>query len=761
MNTLPIAYPDSAKIHIMQNRYSTKTTLTVLGLAGGLNIPAHADAVALRVLTQGVTQIAAPGLPGALAAFGDKAFPVVVGKASKAAVEPVVAATYAGAGRVVAFGHDGYFNPATLNQLDTGHFMLSAIRWAAARGDDHVLVCDEPQLVDWLGKHGVGAVAGSTAALQGANVCILSGHKMREADIAPLRAFLEGGGGLIVAETGWGWSWNEGGAKADLANDSPANKLLAPYGMVWTSATLDKTAPNGYAVSDSPPPLAQATFAYATLKAALQGQAADMAPLPQAAAVVMGAVTALPRNDKLLLPQLQALGGGPAVVPYARVPIKRDDFAARLRLSLQLAALNNRPPGMAGAHPAGAIFPGDVPETAKPTTKQVPIDLTIRDWHSLGLYAAPGVPVTVKLAAGNEKKGLAVRIGCHTDALWDQDEWKRVPQITRQIPLSNPQTKLANPFGGLVYIVVPSGGQGTANVEISGAYAAPLYEMGVTNLDEWRHMIRYAPGPWAEIAGPRFITTIPSSAVRALDDPESVAKYYDDGMKAVNDLAGMPNGHGRPERMVADEQISAGYMHSGYPIMTWLDVQNFDVEIKQLLAGDWGHWHEVGHNYQQSAWTFEGTGEVTNNMFPFYVNEKVAGIPHGTAHPNTQPAWQKRALSQYLAAGAPYAKLGSDPFLFLLFFEQLKDGFGWDTYKQFIHDYNAVPEAARPVTDEAKRDGWLVRYSKLTGRNLGPFFQAWGIPTGAAARQSVAALPTWMPANWSDFTAGGVAKAAP
>jgi hypothetical protein len=41
----------------------------------------------------------------------------------------------------------------------------------------------------------------------------------------------------------------------------------------------------------------------------------------------------------------------------------------------------------------------------------------------------------------------------------------------------------------------------------------------------------------------------------------------------------------------------------------------------------------------------------------------------------------------------------------------------------------------------------MVRMSRATGRNLGPFFQAWGVPTTDAARRSIAGLPAWMPAG--------------
>ena len=69
------------------------------------------------------------GLPGALCVAGP-AEAIVVGK-SGGAVQPVVAATTLGKGRVVAFGHEGYFWKASIETADTRRFLLNAIRWAA------------------------------------------------------------------------------------------------------------------------------------------------------------------------------------------------------------------------------------------------------------------------------------------------------------------------------------------------------------------------------------------------------------------------------------------------------------------------------------------------------------------------------------------------------------------------------------------------------------------------------------------------------
>ena len=81
-------------------------------------------------------------------------------------------------------------------------------------------------------------------------------------------------------------------------------------------------------------------------------------------------------------------------------------------------------------------------------------------------------------------------------------------------------------------------------------------------------------------------------------------------------------------------------------------------------------------------------------------------------------------------------------------YAQMQQAFGWDAYRQVFATYRALPNDERPKNDDEKRDQWLVRFSRTVGRNLGPFFDAWGIPTSKAARDTIADLPVWMPPNF-------------
>ena len=61
-------------------------------------------------------------------------------------------------------------------------------------------------------------------------------------------------------------------------------------------------------------------------------------------------------------------------------------------------------------------------------------------------------------------------------------------------------------------------------------------------------------------------------------------------------------------------------------------------------------------------------------------------------------------------------------------------------------EYRDLPADQRPHSELEQHDQWMVRFSRTVGKDLGPFFEAWGLPTSEAARRSIEGLPIWMPA---------------
>ena len=538
-----------------------------------------------------------------------------------------------------------------------------------------------------------------------------------------------------------------------------AAALLRATGLAWTAETHGPTGRHRHRAHKTPPDLAQATKALDVLEAqAAEGarriSKAKAAEIEQAADIVVRAAAALPQDDKVLLPRLRRLEEQYAgkAVPTPNRPLGSRQGLERLLLTMQLRRIRELPPEKVSPHPAAAAFPGAVPAGAKRVTRNLSVDTGVPGWHSTGLYAAPGEIVEVTVPRGAAGKELYVRIGAHKDSLWHHDSWRRCPEVTRRYRVDAALTRGANAFGGLVYVEVPDGCRlGRISVRIANAVQAPHFVLGRTNLNVWK-ILRNLPAPWAELETSKIILTVPASAVRRLDDPVGLMKFWDRVADCCAELAARPTKRTRPERYVADTQISAGYMHSGYPIMTLLDAAAVMVDRPRMAGnrhgGVWGLFHELGHNHQSRDWTFDGAVEVTVNLFTLYVLEKACGRPVKDNKRFSPREWSKRMDSYFTGSRPDFEKWKRDPFLALQMYIQMQQAFGWQAFRKVFAEYRDLPAERRPRRDDEKRDQWMVRFSRTVGRNLGPFFEAWGVPTSTAARRSVARLPVWMPKDF-------------
>jgi len=497
--------------------------------------------------------------------------------------------------------------------------------------------------------------------------------------------------------------------------------------------------------------LVNALAALELLESQARGQAKPTKEeMLQAVSSVTSAAHAITPTDTILLPRLQKLATefGAQAIPTPEKPLNVADGLSRLLLTLQMEDLTKRPPDQIKAHPSAAFFPGAIPDGAPRVTKELMIDGATPEWHSTGLYAAPGEIIEISLNRASLIKGVTVRIGAHKDDIRGHDQWSRVPEITREWPIKDAQTFIASPFGGLIYIVVPKNGKfGEFKVTVRNAVEAPLFVLGQTDTKDWCERIRALPGPWAELATRKIILTVPSGQIRKLEDPVTLMQFWDQVLDADAELAGRSKERERPERIVSDVQISVGYMHSGYPIMTHLDAAPRMVDLAVMKKGEWGLFHELGHNHQSGDWTFNGTGEVTVNLFTLFVFEKVCGKKPREANKCLAVPQRDESLKNYLAV-CDFSKWQRDPGLALLMYVQLQESFGWETYIKLFAEYRALPDNERPKNDDEKRDQWMVRFSKAVGKNLGPFLEAWGVPISETAFREISGLPTWMPSDW-------------
>jgi hypothetical protein len=733
-----------------------------------------------RAILGVVHRIAAPGTPGTLALWSPDAIPLVLDNADPPSV--VAAAAPMGKGRVVLLTHS-YLDDRVLSRDDTARFITNAIWWLAGERDTpRVVIVGAPSPAQ-LKANGIDARALGrdwVEKLADADVLLLATADLDAAQASAVREFVQRGGGLLAGMCPWGTAQVRG----EPVDRTPLARLIAPCGIAFTDgyARADR---GGFDACTLPTPASNGALAFDALEDFALGRAVPRdsplaPPQPEEPDAHAGHNHGPPRRidetqtavhaatqvvrwmpDWNEVPEAQRTMSrietlrsthSRGIVPRPDSPIKRQDGLGRALAAADIAAYLRMKPPTLRAYPGANDYPGEVSRDAPRISKPLALPLAVPRWHSTGLYAPAGELIRVSIPPDAAATGLAVRIGAHTDALWHLDSWQRAPEISLAWPLDAAQTEVVSPFGGLIYIEVPdrmamearrSGAAPTLSATIEGAVESPHFKLGSTNPDEWRSRIRTLGAPWAELATDKVILTVPASEVRGLDDPAALMTFWDSLVDAASDLRGISRERPFPHRYVPDVQISAGYMHAGYPIMTHLDASIPMTQLDQMRKGQWGLFHELGHNHQDPMWTFEGTGEVTCNLWSIYLLEKCCKTtwePSSEGHGNRERRW-----AEYDADGRPFGKWQSDPFLALQMYEQVKNRFGWEPFTAVFRECDRLPRNQRPKDTQDSINQWMVRLSRACGHSLAPFFDAWGVPITDSARAEVKDLPVWMP----------------
>ncbi len=460
-----------------------------------------------------------------------------------------------------------------------------------------------------------------------------------------------------------------------------------------------------------------------------------------------------------------------AVEPTAKAPFTVPaDPAVKKQLIRQIDEYMALPSAQVRAHPAAADFPGVAPAGSPRVTRVVVVhgpkmhgpaaamySGTKEPWQSTGLYADAGEIVTVTpTAALPEGMAMEVRIGCHTDRLFGDKitEWRRFPSIARAFPLQQGTTHVASAFGGPIFVSVKNVAGRSAPSDLSielrfaNAVEEPSFVLGKTSAEQWRKL-RGAPAPWGELVGRNMILHVPAAQLRAMDDPAPLLEWWDKVVAAEDGLVGWPVRTAQ-ERVVPDRQISAGWMHAGYPFMCDIASAPDITDLAKLRAkGDWGFFHELGHNHQSADWTFSGQTEVTVNFFSLYCMEHIVGKPRGAGHPDIEPPKLLKALDRRL--GEPPSM---DFFDQLAAFIVLLHAYGWEPLQKTLVSYQARPNP--PKTPEPRRQAEFVRrYSLNAKADLAGYFRRLGYACPAEIYDTLKSLPAFDLTAWRrDYAAG-------
>ncbi len=695
-----------------------------------------------KTLSSGVGSIELGGsYPSQLIVHGESACPLLVDAPGRS----FAAFARYGDGKVLHVGHEGLLG---VGKGDSERLVLNALAWGSAKEQPRVGV--ESGLSNTLiESNGYSVRTAGVADLPELDIWITTSYAEHSAeDYAAIRAWVAAGGTLLQGGHAWYWAYDHD----QVADTYMGNQVLNDMGITITESYNIEQTP--VTMSGPPSELLHAGRALDHIQAYLEG-AEDLSRADKLLAVqtVQDAVVYLSLNFSWFDRVRALLADIEPVIPTeaaplvpSRLPIEALVVSIQAKLAAELPAVE--------VEEVPSDFPGEVDPAAPrvDTSVRILADYEGRDgnysysnagepvWRGTGLYVPPGEVVLVQLPVEWVGQGLTALIGAHTDTLWHLDSWERHPQLTRSYALDSAQVEIASGFGGPLYIRIPAGTQlGEGEVQVTGAVEMARYVHGSSDPTRWEEEVAASGAPLVELESDRFVLTIPKAEL-ASDAPDLLMDFWDEVLDADATLAGIDPQRVRAERMAGDQQISAGWMHSGYPVMTYDYGDTLSNEGLLRALGDWGAFHELGHNHQYGPMNLPGTTECTVNLYSVYAMEQVVGVPRAQAHPALATESREASIQSYLDGGRNFSA-DWNVWICLETYLQYQEAFGWEPLIALNKRYLEMSDP--PSSDQDKIDRWVLESSLEVGQNLTPFYDAWGFPIQQATRDALVDLPAW------------------
>ncbi|RZK72532.1 MAG: hypothetical protein EOO92_19770, partial [Pedobacter sp.] len=457
----------------------------------------------------------------------------------------------------------------------------------------------------------------------------------------------------------------------------------------------------------------------------------------------------------------------PTATSVSPLELKDAESKSTLKMSYWLYKIQNDLDNIPTAkYPGYQSFPGSVPTSAKRINKTITIPVQVGTQglpdvrsvyyrpHSTGLYVPAGE--TVKITVPDLNEFMEAQIGIHDDDVTHLDKITRIgTNLVKKFKLNKGTTEIFSPFGGLLMINIgDTSALKKLTIQVDGAVEAPYFRLGETTEEEWIASVRNNPAPWAELATDKIVLTVPAYRIKNLNNPVKLMEFWDEVMDADADLAGISRKRVHNERIIVDNDVAYGYMFTMYNKIVVPDDEScewmLDVDFLRT-KGSWGTLHELGHRHQFFDLDFQGTSEVTVNLFTTYVYDQVLkkGLYNHDNIPNKEAATAK--IKKYLSDTPTYEKWQEDPFLALSMYIQIVDNFGWKPIIEANKIYRNLPKKSYPKSNQEKCDLWFDTICKTTKSNLTDFFKVWKIPVSKQAVRNVMQLKQWYPEELIEF----------
>ena len=326
-----------------------------------------------------------------------------------------------------------------------------------------------------------------------------------------------------------------------------------------------------------------------------------------------------------------------------------------------------------------------------------------------------------------------------------------------KIYLSRGSNTFQVPQDGILYIASYYDSIGSdININIaSGGKPMPRFILGQNTSADWKAMLsNYSYAPYAEMVGDHMMLTMRRDKAQEYIDaagPEAVLRLWDKMVNVASEQYGLTDESAtsvhhkvRHRFHFIDGVAPAGVINNDecggeMNAWSWRMQTCGDYALKKVVntatlnsREGWGPIHELGHMFQMKSmqWTTDML-EVSVNLTSMYIQREF-GIPSSTV-----TNWQEK-IFPYLNQATRDYNANDDVFIKLGMFWQLDLTFGKDFYARLARSYR--DSGNFPSVDDARQQRFILETSKVSGFNLTPFFEKWGLAVSSATQQQLKQL---------------------
>jgi hypothetical protein len=684
--------------------------------------------------------------PSLIVPIGEWAFPIGIDWNDR----PIITANHVGRGKIVGYGHEGMVAKTSGSEATLS---INVAKWVCGDGINVALESGYNGWENELQAEGFTVTTSVNPDNLAGQDCYIGDFWNGWSDFQnrAIEQFLLNGGGVVLGGHSWYWSYSN----SDVAHNYPGNKISKISGLFVSSSSgsVSLNFQNG-----PPSPYFRTRDALSGVEAHLSsGPLLNQSNSGIAAGTISRAASNLPLDFDLFWNPVRSMTNdtGWIQISASNTFSLGSDPIDDLILNVQEQLMLQLPADELVAHPSAIDFPGEVPVNSPRVSRSMTLQGNFSGLPSqfgyagarshgrmgTGLYAAAGEVVNVSLPQSIVGQNAYILVGAHSDSLWGKSSLSRHPKVVRWWPIENVSMQVGNAFGGVIYLAIPAGGAfGLLNLSFENAVEMPRYIHGQTSISDWQNTTRLFPAPYAELESDYFILTVPSKDIRSLDDPDYAMDFWGEALQMEHNLSGYVPWP-RVERAVFDVQISAGWMHSGYPFMAHhASVAGVVNGTQMYQDGDWGMFHELGHNHQWGSATLPGTTETTCNLYSVKLMTDLVGKDLRAGHSALNTNSANSRIETYFNNGAQINSWSV--WTALETYLQIQEEFGWEpitaAFQEYYYNYSTQPSG-----DSNEFNQYAIQISLNTGYNLVPFLEAWGFPITQITKDSVDHLPVW------------------